>query len=42
MTRQRLKEVAALNARVPRRFIRTWVRVLPSTSAEVQAAGFTF
>jgi hypothetical protein len=38
--KQRLKEVAEANANVPRRFIRTWVRILPRTSDEVKKAGF--
>lgn len=41
-TRKRLKEVAEANAKVPRRFIRTWVRVLPRTSEEVRESGFQF
>jgi hypothetical protein len=36
----RLKEVAEANENVPRRFIRTWVRILPRTSVEVKEAGF--
>ncbi|MFC0546215.1 hypothetical protein [Kutzneria chonburiensis] len=38
--KKRLADVAAANASVPRRFIRTWVRILPATSAEVRDAGF--
>lgn len=38
--RLRLKEVAAANEKVPRRFIRTWVRILPKASDEVKKSGF--
>jgi len=38
--KKRLADVAAANAKVPRRFIRTWVRILPKTSEELKAAGF--
>lgn len=38
--KKRLADVAAANATVPRRFIRTWVRILPKTSEELKTAGF--
>jgi hypothetical protein len=36
----KLTEVAAANKDVPRSFIRTWVRILPKNSDELQKAGF--
>jgi hypothetical protein len=38
----RLKQVAKANERVARRFIRTWVRILPASSKEVEESGLKF